>query len=204
MTRCHKSKSRYTSLDKMDAFADSAGLKDSLQALLSQLELSWMDADRKITTDILDAVLIFVKSFGGGGGREADDAAAADRRPSKQDWRVENLERGALTRVVLALKRSDEVLDEADDLEREPCPEGGFHEERSGLRDAIADGESGMEGGEGGVDEDARPVATERTAILRDVLDRARHFISMVKRPEWQIVALDIVARCVALLEMEQ
>ena len=204
MTRCHKSKSRYTSLDKMDAFADSAGLKDSLQALLSQLELSWMDADRKITTDILDAVLIFVKSFGGGGGREADDAAAADRRPSKQDWRVENLERGALTRVVLALKRSDEVLDEADDLEREPCPEGGFHEERSGHRDAIADGESGMEGGEGGVDEDARPVATERTAILRDVLDRARHFISMVKRPEWQIVALDIVARCVALLEMEQ
>ena len=182
----------------MDAFANSAGLKDCLQALLSQLELSWMDADQRITTDILEAVLIFVKSFGGGGGREAD------RPQSKQDWRAENLERGALARVVLALKRSDEALGEADDeLEREPCPEGGFHEERSGLRDAVADGEPGMAGGD--EEGEARPaVATERTALLRDVLDRARHFISMVKRPQWQIVALDIVARCVALLEMEQ
>ena len=184
----------------MDAFANSAGLKDCLQALLSQLELSWMDADQRITTDILEAVLIFVKSFGGGGGREEDHV-----RPSKQDWRAENLERGALARVVLALKRSDEALGEADDeLEREPCPEGGFHEERSGLRDAVADGEPGLAGGDG-EEEEARPaVATERTALLRDVLDRARHFISMVKRPQWQIVALDIVARCVALLEIEQ
>ena len=198
----------------MDVFArHSAGLRDSLQALLSQLELSWMDGDQKVTKDILDAVLIFVKSFGGGDGLEAakaevDADADADGGQRRQEWRVENLERGALTRVVLALKRSDEVLnDECDDLERETCPEVGFHGERGDLRDAVADGEPGM-----GEDEaaaaaashgDSRPP-TERTKLLRDVLDRARHFISMVKRPEWQIVALDIVARSVTLLEMEQ
>ena len=179
----------------------TAGLRDALQALLSQLELSWMDSDPKVTRDILDAVLIFVKSFEGGGGEDAEEAEV------KQEWRAENLERGALTKVVLALQMADAAMDEEDeDLEREPCPEDGFHGEGGrGLRDAIADGEPGM-GGDEAADEDARPPPppTERTKLLRDVLDRARHFISMVKRPEWQIVALDIVARSVTLLRMEQ
>ena len=190
---------------------DNAGLRDSLQALLSQLELSWMDDDQKVTKDILDAVLIFVKSFEGQGvaAGEAEAQGDPDGGDGRQDWRAENLERGALTKVVLALKKSDEVMNEecGDDLERDPCPEGGFHEERGGLRDAVADGEPGMGGDDG--DEAAEgggnsKPPTERTRLLRDVLDRARHFISMVKRPEWQIVALDIVARSVTLLEMEQ
>ena len=177
----------------------TTGLRDALQALLSQLELSWMDSDPKVTRDILDAVLIFVKSFEDGGGEDGEEAEV------KQAWRAENLERGALTKVVLALQMADAAMDEADDdLEREPCPEDGFHGEKGGgLRDAIADGEPGMGGDE--ADDDSRPPApTERTKLLRDVLDRARHFISMVKRPEWQIVALDIVARSVTLLRMEQ
>ena len=191
----------------MDVFArDTAGLRDSLQALLSQLELSWMDEDQKVTKDILDAVLIFVKSFEGDDGPtlEAGEEDALDGH-GRQEWRVENLERGALTKVVLALKRSDEVMsEECDDLEREPCPDDGFHgEERGDLRDAVADGDPGM-GGEDEAEEGNPKPPTERTKLLRDVLDRARHFISMVKRPEWQIVALDIVARSVKLLEMEQ
>ena len=183
------------------------GLKDSLQALLSQLELSWMDGDPKVTKDILDAVLIFVKSFEDG----VAEGAGGGRERQQQEWRAENLERGALTKVVLALKRSDEVMNEDDecydeDLEREPCPEEGFHSERKGLRDAIADGDPGMgeDGEEEGDSKPPPPPTTERTRLLRDVLDRSRHFISMVKRPEWQIVALDIVARSVTLLEMEQ
>ncbi len=92
----------------------------------------------------------------------------------------------------------------ADD--REPCPPEGFHSENRPLRDAIADNEPGM-----GADDDdyysdeKKPAApSSAVALARAAMDSTRHFVSMVKRPEWQIVALDVVARCVNILQMNR
>jgi hypothetical protein len=109
----------------------------------------------------------------------------------------------------VALKKSDDLLNAADDDEEEEvardehCPPQGFHGERREMRDAIADNEPGM-GGHGGEEEEATKESPERVRMLRAVVDHTRHFISMVKRPEWQIVALDIVARCVVLMETDK
>lgn len=90
------------------------------------------------------------------------------------------------------LKDADNALNmDTEDLDNEPCPPEGFHNRE---RDEVE-----------GVDSDAvPPPPSDRVKSLRDVIDHTRHFISMVECPQWQILALDIVARCAKELAMEQ
>ena len=91
------------------------------------------------------------------------------------------------------LKRADDLLsaDDYADVDAVPCPDEGFHGKQN--EDLDED-----------VDEEEKKVVDERTQILRQVLGHVRHFVSMVRRPLWQIVALDIVATCAELMKMEQ
>lgn len=76
---------------------DQPGLQDTLHALLAQLELSWIDPDRAVTKEILDIVLIFVRSF-----KESTEVVEDGKEDGgKHDWKERNFEKGALTRVVL-------------------------------------------------------------------------------------------------------
>ncbi len=72
--------------------ADSPALADVMGALLNQLQLSWLDPDRRVTKDILDIVLIFVSSLEG----EEENREVA-KRPA---WDVKNFDRGAVTKII--------------------------------------------------------------------------------------------------------
>ena len=92
------------------------------------------------------------------------------------------------------LTSSNEVQ---DDLAGERCPDTGFHDPEQKFK--VTDEPEGMAVGE----EDAKVIPAEVKAC-KEVLDHVRHFVSMVRRPEWQILALDISARCVRLMRMEK
>lgn len=86
-----------------------------------------------------------------------------------------------------------EEVEEIEEIAR-GCPPEGFH----GIKKDENEDET-ME------DEDEKKkVVPERVQLLRDIISHTRHFISMVKCPRWQILALDIVSRCVLLMEMDR
>lgn len=87
------------------------------------------------------------------------------------------------------------------DGESGACPPQGFHDskltpENVQVTEEIELGTDLDEGPE----EPEKPVS-ERTELIKEIVDHTRHFISMVKRPEWQIPALEIVGRCAVLLQ---
>lgn len=88
--------------------------------------------------------------------------------------------------------------DVKDDLDSDPCPETGFHDPDKG-KFKVTDQPEGM-----AVGEDEVKVVPAEVAACKEILDHVRHFVSMVKRPEWQILALDISARCVRIMRMEK
>lgn len=85
-----------------------------------------------------------------------------------------------------------EAEDESDPSE---CPPEGFHSEK---KPDAEDAELMRD------NDDPPKVVSERVELLREVIEHSRHFISMVKRPEWQSLALDIVSRCVLLIQMDK
>ena len=80
-------------------------------------------------------------------------------------------------------------------LEMQKCPQGGFHEE--GEKD-FPDSSFPEE------PEEEKKEICEKILLLKDVLEHTRHFVSMVKCPEWQIVALDIIAKASVMMRLEQ
>lgn len=88
---------------KLKNVGDYPGLKDALQALLVQLDLSWTDPESPLTIQILEIILIFVKSFKPVFDSEenASKMEAENSNCASSGWRERNLEKGALTQLVL-------------------------------------------------------------------------------------------------------
>ena len=59
---------------------DQKSLRDVIAVLLRQLDISWMDTDVSLTTDILGVIAIFVTNFPsiGAADNEEDDASKSD------------------------------------------------------------------------------------------------------------------------------
>lgn len=79
---------------------------------------------------------------------------------------------------------------ENEDLE--PCPEEGFHRaaEDGQAEQQPVDGDPGKGGG--------------KKEVFEGIIDHCRHFVSMVKRPQWQILSLDIIAKCMNHLAADE
>ena len=88
-----------------------------------------------------------------------------------------------------------EAEEEIEEIPRD-CPPDGFHSEK---QDDDREEDEALEN-----DEDRKKIIPERVQLLRDIIGHTRHFISMVKCPRWQILSLDIVSRCVLLMEMDR
>ncbi len=93
--------------------------------------------------------------------------------------------------------RISEVEDELEDEEDSAvsCPPEGFHQQE-GEEDVNENLSLGDEG------EEQKVVVSPTVRLLRDVIGHTRHFVSMSKRPEWQIVAMEIVSRSARLISL--
>lgn len=172
---------------------DYPGLRDALESLLDQLDLSWLHPNKSLTTKILRIILIFVQSF-----------EATHEPLLKIESEVDFVdEPGSLTKFISDLYESQELDKNTSTFDGESgaCPPQGFHDskltpENVQVTEEIELGTDLDEGPE----EPEKPVS-ERTELIKEIVDHTRHFISMVKRPEWQIPALEIVGRCAVLLQ---
>ena len=96
------------------------------------------------------------------------------------------------------MKRADDLMEEELAEEEDvKCPEGGFH--RDPYPDEMPDPENPNAN-----EPDVPKAVTERIELLRNIVDHSRHFMSMIKRPQWQVLALDIVSRAVVLMRMNE
>ena len=82
---------------KLKNVGDYPGLQDALESLLVQLDLSWTDPEAPLTIQILEILLIFVKSF---------EAVKSEDKENTEinkeaEWKERNFEKGALTQLVL-------------------------------------------------------------------------------------------------------
>ena len=112
------------------------------------------------------------------------DLTFEEETPQKDD------EKGVLTELIKDLIRSDEVDKEDVDEEIVNVPQEGFHGQET---EAQAEEET----------EEERPVP-ERIKLLKNTIIHTRHFISMVNRPQWQLLSLDIVANAIFLVKLEK
>ena len=106
---------------KLKNVGDYPGLQDALQSLLVQLDLSWTDPEAPLTIQILEIILIFVKSFEP---VDKEEEKLKDERCRKYTWTERNFEKGALTQLVLGMsieeKREDIVCYRAYFFPRAP------------------------------------------------------------------------------------
>lgn len=177
---------------KLKSSRDEVSLRDTVASLLTQLDVSWMDVDKSLTTEILRIMAIFVHDF-----------CAAQVSPGteegKQEWkRGQDIQPGALTQLVKDLVRSDEIdrrIMDDEEISVEECPSEGFH-------DTIKVEERGMKEDE--EEESSRGVVSERVKFLRQTVEHTRHFVSMVACPQWQLLAMEIVANALIVIQMEK
>ena len=156
---------------KCDKVNNLPELRDTVEVLLHQLDLSWIDPDRSITTEILQVINIFTSAF------SQHHQNKCSNTTSKVDV---NAEKGTLTQLVKDLLKSDDIerqfLEEKMD---EHCPETGFHRDEDKMDDASYD-----------TDTENNKVTTDKIKFLKQTVEHTRHFISMVGCPQWQILSL--------------
>ena len=160
---------------KVHTVVDLPELRDTVEVLLRQLDLSWIDPDKSITTEILQVINIFIDGF-------QEKSSEYDKSASESAWRNVNCEKGALTQLVKDLMASDELENSflEDTMEQSPCPEMGFHNEE---RKESLSSET----------EDETPkIVSDKIKFLRQTVEHTRHFISMVACPQWQLLSLGI------------
>eukprot|EP00094_Tigriopus_californicus_P007931 TCALIF_07635-PA protein Name:"Similar to TTI1 TELO2-interacting protein 1 homolog (Homo sapiens)" AED:0.15 eAED:0.15 QI:56/0.85/0.87/1/0.85/0.87/8/48/808 len=169
------------------------GLRDALGSLLDQLDLSWLHPNKSLTTKILRIILVFVQSF-----------EASRDEPLKNEEKIDFMaladEQGSITKFMSDLQQGQEVDDEECDEESRSCPPKGFHDNKLTPEEVQVTEENELDDS-AEEPEEPEPTVTERTELIKEIVDHTRHFISMVKRPEWQIAALEIVHRCAILLQ---
>lgn len=95
--------------------------------------------------------------------------------------------------IVADLLLSDEMeaklrLDASDEEFLGKCPSGGFH--KGAPTSPVQDADHNTD--DAASDEGA--AAPAKPSVMRTVVEHTRHFISMVSRPQWQILAMEIVA----------
>ena len=76
---------------------DQPGLRDTLNNLLNQLDVSWSKNEPELTTEILEIILIFVKSFE----NHEENEQVENKEDPEKDWRRWNEDEGAITRLLL-------------------------------------------------------------------------------------------------------
>ncbi len=69
-------------------------LCDAIRALLKQLDISWMDSDRKLTTEILRVIAIFIYDF------TRLSLSTSTEKAKNEKLRVASSPKGALTTLV--------------------------------------------------------------------------------------------------------
>ena len=153
---------------------DLAELRDTIEVLLYQLDLSWVDPDKSVTTEILQIITIFTNAF-------------ADSNPSYRDHGAinnkcvnANLERGVLTQLIIDIKASDYLEQKfmEEGTEESHCPNTGFHNEE--IEENVSyETES-----------ETTKVVPDKIKFLRQTVEHTRHFISMVACPQWQLLSL--------------
>ena len=156
---------------KCEKVANLPELRDTVEVLIHQLDLSWIDPDKSITTEILQVINIFTSAF----------AENKTSKYSKNRFKIDNdSESGSLTQLVKDMVKSDEL--ERNFLEEKMeyhCPETGFHQDDGDtLDDASYDNDEVKKG------------TSDKIKFLKQTVEHTRHFISMVGRPQWQILSL--------------
>ena len=159
---------------KSEEITELPELRDAIEALLHQLDLSWIDPDKSVTTEILQIIRIFTNAFTVGASTNKINKNTEDNAES---------EKGSLTELIKNLRSSDEIEKKylEEDMEESHCPESGFHSEEYD-QSASYDAE----------DEPIK-VVSDKIKFLRQTVEHTRHFISMVACPQWQILSLGMV-----------
>merc|ERR1712051_147177 len=104
-----------------------------------------------------------------------------------------------MTKMVKALKLSNELEKKAladEDIEIEECPKEGYHK---------AENDSNNEGHQSRdqVHEPATEIP-ENIKFLRETIQHCRHFISMIGRPHWQLLSMEIVGESMLQVQMQE
>ena len=160
---------------KCEKVNDLPELRDTVEVLLHQLDLSWIDPDKSITTEILQVITIFTKAFSGN--NEIPDTHW-NKKPLNDDL---NTDRGVLTQLVKDIKESDAIERKfLEDKMNDHCPETGFH----------GDEEDKHEEASYETENEEKKVASDKIKFLRQTIEHTRHFISMVGCPQWQLLSL--------------
>jgi hypothetical protein len=159
---------------KCEKVVELPELRDTIEALLHQLDLSWIDPDRSVTTEILQIINVFTNAF-------AESSSANKITTNKKSCNSEP-QKGVLTQLVKDLQASDEIEQKylEDQMEESHCPDSGFH---SDIKDETASYEE---------DNATIKVVSDKIKFLRQTVEHTRHFISMVACPQWQILSLGI------------
>ena len=85
---------------KLKNINECSGLLETLQALLVNLDLSWVDPDSSLTLEILQIILVVVESLQDPKSvtKEADKNSQKTKLQDYEDW---NNEKGVLAKMVL-------------------------------------------------------------------------------------------------------
>ena len=83
-----------------------------------------------------------------------------------------------------------------EELDRMSCPEDGFHAEK---KQEHEDDNPFQE-----EDNDTQKLVPLKIKFLRNTINHTRHFISMIERPQWQLIALEIVASSMILIQSDR
>ena len=154
-------------------------LNDVIKVMLRQLDVAWLSPKESQTDELLQIISIFVSC--------SNKKVDSIRESPKKDQA-----KGKMTRFIQAWKytKAIEANLDSDDV---TCPQEGFHEPSSdeNCDDAVPD-------------ENDETIVPERVKFLRDTIEHCRHFISMVARPKWQLLSMQIVAEAILQLEMQQ
>ena len=84
-----------------------------------------------------------------------------------------------------------------EEIERVNCPEDGFHKSESDIHEDHAS--SSME-----EEDESQQSLPENIKFLRETIQHCRHFISMVARPHWQLLSMEIVGEAILQIQMQE
>jgi len=169
---------------------DDKSVRDVINTLLRQLDLSWMDADLSLTTEILKIVCIFVSNL---------DIEYQQNELKNTEVKEE---KGKITKLIKALLYKDEMEKKAladEDIDHIPCPEEGFHDEKFRENDSEENDDDSLS-----KNDSPETEVPYKIKFLRETIKHCRHFISMVAVPQWQLLAMEIVGISIIGLKMEE
>lgn len=154
--------------------SDLPELRDTIEVLLHQLDLSWIDPDKSVTTEILQVINIFTKAFVEQ--NQSPNCKATSNKTELED----NFEKGVVTKLLQNLMSSDEIQKKflEDDMDEIHCPETGFHTD---IQDENVSYDT---------ENEEIKVVSDKTKFLRKTIQHSRHFISMVNCPQWQLLSI--------------